>query len=75
MILVWIGRHTMIDSQRDTSIFEEGHHIVHILKRGAAKGDDAGLARPSNLLEEHPVVGVSAGDLDNRQVEFHTPVD
>lgn len=74
-VLVRIGRNAVIDGERDVAVLEEGDDVVHVLERCGAEGDDAGFAGGGNALDEHPVVTVSAGDLDDREVEFHAPID
>ena len=64
----------MVDRQRDIAVFKEGNHIIHILKRRSSEGDDAWLSGRGNLLQQHPVVGIRAGDLDDRKVELNAPV-
>ena len=65
----------VIDGERDVAVGEEGDDVVDVLERGAAGGDDDGLLGLGDLFDEHPVVDVGAGDLDDGDAEFDAEVD
>lgn len=65
----------MIDCEGDVAVREESDDVVHVFEGGTASGDDGGLLGAGDLFDEHPVIEVGAGDLDDGNAEFDTEVD
>src|SRR6266511_108917 len=70
MVFRRIERDAMVDGQGNVAVVEELHQVVDVLERRAAGGDDHRLLRRGDLFDQHPVVQVRAGDLEDLDAEL-----
>ena len=74
-VLARIQRYAVIDREREIAVLEEDDEVVKVLERAPSGGDDDGLAGRGDLLNEHPVVAVGTGDLEDLHTKLLTQVD
>ena len=74
-IFMRICSHTVVQRQRYIAMLKKHDQIIKIFLRHPAGRNNDRPACFGNFFQQHPVVIVCAGHLDDRHVELDTPVN
>src|SRR5688500_2368371 len=65
----------MVERERYVAPLEEDDHVIEVLLRSTACGNDYRPPGRSNLLQQYPVVHVRACYFDDREVELDAKIN
>src|SRR5208282_2869678 len=70
-----IERNAMIDRQRNVPVVKKPHQVINVLEGGSASRNNDRLLGLGDFFDQHPVVQVGAGDLEDLDAEFAADID